>query len=800
MKSSNSPLGASINRLEDPALLTGEAHFVDDIQLPGTLAAVFVRSPYAHAVIEAIDTAPAAALPGVHAVYSIEDLRPYLASESMAIGLPSSSYRLEVNPRVLAAREVTYVGEPVTVVIADSRYLAEDAADMVEIDYRALEAVADCRVALADPRVTVHRELTHNLVATFDFDYGNVDDAFARADRVLQDSFWLHRGGAHSIEGRGLLASYDTVQDCLNVWSSTQRPHAVKRVICDLLTRRDDSVRVLAPHVGGAFGPKLVVYPEEVVVALAALLLGRPVKWIEDRYESFLSSTQERDQFWDVELAFDVTGEIKGIRGALLHDHGAYTARGVNVPYASGITLPLAYNIPAYHLDVYVLLTNKVPVTPVRGSGQPQGVFVMERLMDAVARELGLDRAEIRRRNLVRQAQMPCRRLLLLRGGTEVILDSGDYAATQALALERAGWDTFRRRQDAALARGRYIGIGLANFVEGTGRGPYETVKVEIDASGTILVASGATAIGQGTRTMLAQIVADQLGGDTSRVSVTIGDTAAVSLGFGAFNSRQTVIAGASAHAAAKAVRQKLLKLASHLLEAAEDDLELAGQHVFVKGTPDRGLTLAAAARAAAGLPGFKLPLPTLGPGLAASESVIIDDMVYANGSAVAEVEVDVDTGRVRILRFLLAHDCGRMINPALVDGQVAGGIAHGLGNALFEWMGFDPDAQPVTTTFADYLLISADQMPDVELFHGESPSPLNGLGIKGVGESGVIPTPAVIASAVEDALRPLGITVKQAPLTPAVLWRLINLPSDEPHWRAPQLDDVLFPRELLDA
>ena len=569
-------------------------------------------------------------------------------------------------------------------------------------------------------------------------------------------------------------------------------PHAVKRIICDLLGRNDDSVRVIAPHVGGGFGPKLVCYPEEVVVALCATRLQRPVKWIQDRYEYFLSTTQERDQFWDVEIAVDSDAAIRGVRGALLHDHGAYTARGLNVPYASGVALPLAYNVPAYHLDVYAALTNKVPVTPVRGAGQPQGVFVMERLLDRVADRLSLDRAEARRRNLVRPEQMPCRKSLRLRGDTEVILDSGDYPATQELALEHAGWDSFRERQQTARQQGRHIGIGLANYVEGTGRGPYETVTVRINPSGNILIATGATAMGQGTRTMLAQVVADQLGGDLSLTSVHCGDTNAVPLGFGGFNSRQTVVAGASAHAAAGSVRNKALRLAGRLLEAAERDLDIDGANVFVKDMPDRKLTFAELARAAAGLPGFKLPVADMEPGLEATESVIIDDMVYANGTAVAEVEVDIDTGRVTVLQFLMVHDCGRMINPMLVEGQVLGGIAHGIGNALFEWMGFDENAQPVTTTLADYLLVTADNMPEVRLRHLESNSPFNELGVKGVGESGCIPTPAAIVSAIEDALAPFGVKLNQAPLTPAVLWELIRSASNSApvkHWQAPDID-----------
>ena len=782
----DSLLGASVQRLEDDKLLRGEGRFVDDIVLPNQLIAGFVRSPYSHAVINSIDTSAAQKLPGVHAVYTLADIRPYLSDERIRVGLPSSSYRLDVNPRVLADDEVVYVGEPIAVVIGESRYIVEDAAELVFIDFDLLPAVEDCRKSIQSDSATVHKDLPHNEVARFDFKYGDVGEAFSQAPHVLGASFWLCRGGSHSIEGRGVNAQYTAHDDHLTVWSSTQRPKGLQRLLCDLLERDGSDVRVIAPDIGGGFGPKLICYPEEVVVALLSTLTQRPVKWTEDRYEHFQACTQERDQYWDVEIAVDSGAKILGVRGALLHDHGAYTARGLNVPYASAVTLPLPYNIPAYQMDVKVALTNKVPVTPVRGAGQPQAVFVMERLMDKIAAELSIDRAEVRRRNLVTAEQMPCKKPLKLRGGTDVMLDSGDYLATQAQVLQETGWDEFHSRQQEALGSGRYIGIGLANYVEGTGRGPYEPVTVRIMASGNISIATCATAMGQGTDTMLAQIVAEQLGKDLSAVVVTSGDSASASVGFGGFNSRQTVIAGASAHAAAKKVREKLLHLASHLLEEVEEELELAGTCVRSRADTKKTVEFKELARAAAGLPGFKLPVEEIGPSLEATECVIVNDMAFSNGSAVAEVEVDIETGHVEVQSLVLAHDCGRMINPKLVEGQLIGGIAHGISNALFERMGFDETAQPITITFADYLLVTAAEMPGIRLFHNESPSPLNALGVKGVGESGVIPVIAAIASAVENALAPFGINIDQAPLTPSVLWNLIHTTCGATaHWRA---------------
>jgi carbon-monoxide dehydrogenase large subunit len=498
------------------------------------------------------------------------------------------------------------------------------------------------------------------------------------------------------------------------------------------------------------------------------------VKWIEDRLEHFVATTQERDQYWEVEVAVDGKARLLGVRGSLIHDHGAYTARGVNLPYNSAENVPLGYELPAYRMNVKLALTNKVPVTPVRGAGHPQGVFVMERVLDHVARELKLDRAEVRRRNLVPGEKMPYATQLKARGGQTIVLDSGDYPKCQADALARAGWDDFPKRKSQALKAGRYIGIGMANFVKGTGRGPFESVTVRVDPSGRVHVYSGAAAMGQSTKTMLAQVVAEQLGGDLANVTVTAGDSAAISLGMGGSNSRQAVMAGTSAHVAALKVREKALKIASNTLEVAEHDLEIDGRSIHVKGVKDMKLGLGEAARSVAGTAGYTLP-GGMEPGLQATEHVVIDPMTYANGTAVAEVEVDIETGAVRIEKFVLVHDCGTILHPAIVDGQLIGGIAHGIGNALFEWMGYDDHAQPITATLADYLLVTATEMPRVELGHHESPTPLNPLGVKGVGECGVVPVAPAIMSAIEDALQPFGVRITRTPMSPADIVALIE-------------------------
>ena len=766
--------GVRIGRLEDEALLRGQGRYIDDIRMPGMLHAAFVRSPQAHAAIRGIDKRAALAVEGVKALLTAADLDPYLRNDRLVVGLPSPSYKQERNRPALARDEVVHVGEPVAIVLAESRYIAEDAAALVDVDYEPLPAVADCRAALEPGAPPVHRDAPHNVLAEFAMGYGDVEAAFKGAHHVFRESMWLHRGGSHSIECRGTVAIYDRIEDKLTLWSSTQMPHALMRVLVDMTGRDESRLRVVTPDLGGGFGPKLVTYSEDVVTCLAALIVGRPVKWIEDRREHFVAATQERDQYWDVEIAVDEQARVLGVRGSFIHDHGAYTARGVNLGHNSAESVTLPYEVPAYRMTCRLALTNKVPVTPVRGAGHPQGTFVMERLLDRVARELKVDRAEVRRRNLIPAAKMPYTKQLKTRGGFQVVLDSGDYPRCQADACARAGWDDFRKRQAEALRSGRYIGIGLANFVKGTGRGPFEGVTVRIGPSGKILVYSGAVAMGQGTRTMLAQVVAEQLGADMSNISVVTGDTDTIPLGIGGSNSRQTVTAGSSAHVAATKVRQKALRVAAGLLKASEQDLEIVGREVRVKGAPDTKVDLGRIANTVAGTPGYSLPGEML-PGMEATEYFVVDDMAYASGTAVAEVEVDVETGGVKIRRYVIAHDCGRILHPAIVDGQILGGAAHGIGNSLYEWMGFDEHGQPVTTNLGEYLLVTATEMPPVEIIHHESPSPLNPLGVKGVGECGVVPAPAAIVSAIEDALMPFGVRLSKAPVFPADIMALIT-------------------------
>ena len=754
-----------VNRLEDPALLRGEGRYIDDIIRPNMLEAAFVRSPYGHAAVGGIDAASARALPGVHAVLTRDDISPFLQNEFLIVGLPSKLYKQDRNRPALAHKEVVHVGEPVAIVIADNRYIAEDATALVDVDYEPLPAISDCRAALAPEAPLAHRDGPDNLLAEFNIGYGEVDSVFASAPYVFKESLWQHRGGGHSMECRGGMADFDAAEDFLTYWVSTQTPHAAMRALVDMLGRDESKIRVVTPDIGGGFGPKLVFYPEDVTICIASIILKRPVKWIEDRREHFIATTQERDQYWEIEVAADDNGKLLGIRGEIIHDHGAYTGRGINLAANSAETLTMGYIVPNYMMNVKVALTNKIPATPVRGAGHPQAAFAMERMLDRIAGELGIDRAEVRRRNFIPSSAMPYEKQLHARSGLPVVLDTGEYEVVQQKALDRADWVGFRDRQAAALAAGRYIGIGVGNYVKGTGRGPFEAVTVRIGTSGKISVACGGSSIGQGTRTMLSRVVAAQLGGDLSNIVVSIGDTAAISNGIGTSNSRLTVTAGSSAHLAAIAVREKVLRVAAGMLEAAETDLEIEGTNVWVRGS-DLKVSLGDVTKAVAGMPGYRLP-EGVPPGMEATEMLVIEEETFASGSAVVEVEVDAETGKVKILNYVMAQDSGRILDREIAEGQLYGGIAHGIGNALFEWMRYDDDAQPISATFAEYLLVTAPEVPSAKLILHETPTPRNPLGVKGIGETGLMPATSAIISAIEDALSPFDVHLTRVPLTP---------------------------------
>jgi aerobic carbon-monoxide dehydrogenase large subunit len=766
-------IGARLPRLEDHALLTGRGCYIDDVAVAGALEAAFVRSPHPHALIRKIDSAAARALPGVVAVLTLDDLAPVMAKRRMIRTSNSGTALDRCWAFALADGEASYVGEPVAIVLAKSRYIAEDAAALVEVDYDVMPSAADCRKAAAAGAPPVRREVSSNVISSYKVAFGDADAAFRAAAHVVRESFWPHRGAGHSIEGRGIAVEYGKAGDTLTVFASTQKAHDLRNTLASVLGLDDNWLRVATPDVGGGFGPKLCVYAEDVAVVAAAKLLGRSVKWIEDRREHFLGAVQERDQHWSIEMALDGNGRILGLRGRLLHDLGAYALQDVNLPYNSASTLTGPYDVSALAMEVAVTLTNKVPVSSVRGAGYPQASFVMERLIDIAACELGIERAELRRRNLIPAKKLPYTKPLKTRAGAPVVYDSGDYPACQAAVLAAVDWDGFPARQAAARVDGRLIGIGLAHAMKGTGRGPFESGVVRVAPSGRISVFTGAAAMGQGLKTALAQICAGELGVAPADVQVIAGDTGKVAIGLGGFASRQTVTAGSSVMLAAQAVARKAKTLASHVLEVAEADLELVDGRLQVVGAPQLGVPLGELARILQGAPGYGFP-PGMEPGLQESCNFRTDQLAYANACHAAEVEVDPETGEVRILRYVALQDSGVLVNPLIVDGQVHGGIAHGVGNALLEWMCYDDTGQPLTTSFAEYLMPTAPTFPMFETLYKETPSPLNPLGAKGAGEVGTIPAAAAVVCAIEDALQPYGVRLTRYPVTPAMLLDLM--------------------------
>lgn len=767
-------MGRSTPRVEDERLLRGNARYVDDIALPNMLHAAFLRSHVAHGRLRRLDLAAARKLPGVHAVLAYADLRPLLTGDRIPLALPSAAIKFDVDPVCLAHDELCHVGEPIAVVLAESRHVAEDAVPLINIEIEDLPAVVDPRDGLASGAPRARLDCPSNLVAQHAIAYGDADSAFAKAAHRVSACFRLHKGGGHSIEPRGVVAAFDPLEGRLGVWDGTQMPHRAKAILVRALGLPEHQVRVIAPDVGGGFGPKAVFHPEELVVPAAAMLLGRPVKWIEDRFESFTASVQERDQIWEVEAAADADGRLLAIRGRLYHDHGASTPYGVALPYNAATNLIGPYELPAYSIVVSLCLTNMVPAAPTRGAGRPQGTFVMERLLDRIAAAAGITREEVRCRNLIGPERMPFTIPVRQRDGSMMTYDSGNYPECQRRVLQAADWETFPARREASRKAGRWRGIGLANYVEATGRGPFESASLRIGPSGTIVVTTGATAQGQGVKTMLAQIAGGVLGVPPARIQVIDGDTDAAPLGLGAYASRQAVTASNAVYVAACQVADKAKKAAAATLEASPDDMELVDGEVRVKGVPGLRKTLAEVASALGGVPGYALP-GNLPPGLAATEDYQPTALTYTNGAHVCELEVDLATGGVSFLRYVVVHDCGRMINPMMVEGQVLGGIVHGIGATLHEWMQYDAAGQPLTGSYADYVLPASDVVPRVEIHHMESPTPLNPLGVKGAAESGTIGAPSAVVSAIEDALAPLGIRITELPVTPSRLRQLIG-------------------------
>ena len=789
-------VGEKVLRVEDPRLVTGNGRYLDDLG-HHALEAAFVRSPHAHARIVDIDVTDALDVDGLVAIYTPEDLvadeeeHGTTVAEPLPLLIPHPTLTHGHTQHALAAGEVNYVGEAVVMVVARDRYAAEDAAERIRVEYDFLPAVVGVEAARAAEHL-VHDDVPGNVAARMVQETGDADAVIDAAPHQLELDLAIERSASMPMEGKGVLAKWDADDRSLTVHSSTQTSTSVRQAIAAKLALPVDRVEVITPDVGGGFGVKIVhPWPEEILVPWAAIRLGQPVKWTEDRREHFVSSAHERGQLHHVRVGYDDEGRLLGLSVKFWHDHGAYIPYGLIVPIITSTQLLGPYKPGVYRVEFESLYTNTVIVTPYRGAGRPQGCFVMERTMDAIAADLGLDRTVVRERNFIQPDEMPYDQGLIFQDGRQLLYDSGDFPASLAKLKKLVGWDGFEAQREEARAEGRRVGIGLACYVEGTGVGPYEGGHIRVETDGTVVVSTGLTTQGQGHQTMLAQIVADELGVPFERIRVTTGDTRRFKYAVGTFASRTAVMSGSAVAVTARAVREKALKVAADALEAAVEDLEIVDGNVRVKGTGDSGASIDLGAVAVLSNPlryAFdeaakratqfaspadpdKPPVPEgESPGLEASQFYSPPRSTFANGMHAVVVETDPDTADIKILRYCVVHDCGTLINPMIVEGQIHGGVAQGVGGSLYERMVYAPDGQLLNASFMDFLMPYASEVPEVEIDHLVTPSPLNPLGVKGAGEAGVIPGAAAIAAAIEDAE---GIPIRRMPISPSELFHL---------------------------
>ncbi len=785
--------GQRIPRVEDPRLLSGRGRYLDDLG-HDALAAAFVRSPHAHARIVDIDVSAALDVDGLVAIYTFDDLDGR-TSEALPLLIPHPMLTHGRTPHALAKDEVNHVGEAIVMVVARDRYVAEDVVALIEVTYDFLPAVVGVAAA-RDGAELVHADVPGNVAATMVQEVGDAAATIGSAPRQGSLSLSIERSASMPMEGKGVLARWDPDDESLLVHTSTQTSTSVRQAIAAKLGLPVDRVEVVTPDVGGGFGVKIVhPWPEEILVPWAAIRLGRPVKWTEDRREHFISSAHERGQLHEVEFGYDDDGRLLGLSVRFWHDNGAYTPYGLIVPIITSTQLLGPYQPRAYRVEFQSLYTNTVIVTPYRGAGRPQGCFVMERVMDAIARDLDLDRTLVRERNFITPDQMPYDHGLIFQDGRPLIYDSGDFPASLAKLKALVAWDDFPAFQRQARAEGRQVGIGLACYVEGTGVGPYEGGHLRVETDGTVVVSTGLTTQGQGHQTMLAQIVADELGVPMDKVRVTTGDTRRFKYAVGTFASRTAVMSGSAVALTARKVRAKALRIAANALEASVDDLEIVDGHVQVKGSPGAQIDLGAVAvlsnplryafdEASARATQFAAPAdpdkPPVDdddePGLEGTDYYSPSRSTFANGMHAVIVETDPETADIKILRYCVVHDCGTIINPMIVEGQVHGGVAQGVGGALYERMEYDASGQLLNASYMDFLMPYASEVPTIEIDHLETPSPLNPLGVKGAGEAGVIPGSAAIAAAIEDAE---GIVIRAMPISPSELFTLRGQSAD---------------------
>lgn len=775
--------GKAHRRLEDPRLLKGEGAYAADVTHPGALIGAILRSPVAHAKLGKIELAAALALPGVVAIYTAKDLgsaqRPL-----PSFGQFPKSLIDELQPTIrqcphptLAENKVRYVGQAVAFVVAVSREIAEDALDLIEVDYDPLGSVMTVDQAGQPEAPSLHDEIPGNVALDFNVNIGDAAAAFAAAAHVVEGEYTIQRYSGMALEGRGLLA-VPAPDGGLTVWAGHQLPHFLRNLISESLGLSQFDVRVIQPDIGGGFGPKAGMYSEDLLVPFAALKLGKAVKWVEDKREQLLSSSHSRQQSFDIALALDDHGKILGLRYRARIDTGAYLTFPVVLSYL-GMTHFLApYKMPAVSAHVQAVLTNKTHSAPSRGAGRPEVVFALNRIIDRAAAKLGMDPMQLRRINLIQPSEMPYKPGILYRDGNPMVVDSGNYPEALERTLAAMDYTGFAAEQARALAQGRYIGFGLICNVESGGLGPYEYARVRIDPGGKVVVHVGVADTGQGHKTSLAQLCADELMLEPADVSVQSADTNYLSYGRGTYHSRSAVAAGNAVVMAAVAVRNKARIIAASSLSVPGTQLAFANGAFHDEAT-GRSVSLAECARLAA--PESAL-VAGLAPGLDETSCFEVPTTSWANAVHAGTVEVDPETGGVKILRYMILHDCGKVLNPLIVRGQAVGSLAQGIGGAFLEDLVYDDDGNPLATTMADYLMPRLHDMPRVELLHMESPSPLNPLGVKGSGEVGTIGPPAVIAAAIENALASFGVRIERTPLSPQTVLGALREAREKTH------------------
>jgi len=768
--------GQPIPRLEDKYLLTGNAKFIDDIVLPGMLHAAFYRSDYAHARILKLDVSEARKRPGVVAVFTAEDFGDYWKPGPLQVPPPTAIAGSQFNARTLvpiAKGTIRFSGEPLAVIIAESRYIAEDAFDDIILEVEPLPAVCDLEKAWEDPSVLVHEDLPSNMAALVKQQAGNYEEARTNADLVISKRMLVEHNAGAAMENRGFIANWDERDQQLTIWSTTQAPLPLRGSIARNLDLVENQVRVITPYIGGGFGPKVMSsQADDVLLPWISMKLKRPIKWIEDRRENFLATTSERDQVHYCELAVKKDGTILGFKDVFYHNTGAYNPYGMTVPLNTQTHTVSNYRVPNFYTEIRMVFTTQMVVTPVRGAGRSQGVHVMERMLDFAAKELKISPVEIRRKNLHLPEEFPIKSGIIGQDFVVGVLDSGNYLGNLEKCLEMIEYDKFVQEiQPQALKEGKHLGIGVVTFTEGTSVGPYEGAKVTIGSNGKVSFATGISTQGQGHFTVYAQIIAEQLKVKMEDVHTITGDTNHFYWGAGTFASRGATLVGTATYQACLKIREKIFATASKMFGVPEEEIELSEGFVFVKGHPEQKATLGELASRAN--PTRGVVEPGVEPGLEATAYYAPPHGATGSGASAVILEIDPVSFKVKINRLVFVHDCGTVINPLLLDGQIQGAVSMGIGNAFYEKIVYDSEGQLLTASFMDYLMPQATDMPaKMELGHGHTRSPLNPLGLKGVGEAGVLPVPPAFAQAIENAFPEVSMEILESNLSPSVVYQ----------------------------